>query len=99
MEQNHPDTTTKTVEITLDPSELKLTPVTVAIADAIAEFKDVEVTDIEPLFYSIDTEALDALFQNPNPANGGPRRFSFTHGGLRISVTADPEVQVTITLK
>jgi len=59
-------------------------PVHEAVVYAVADAEGVDPTDLDPLYDTIDPEALDALF-----AGGGEGRIAFTYGGHEVEVTAD----------
>ena len=65
-------------------------PISTVIAETIANHKGVDPVDIEPLYTTIDPEALDALFA---PRNDGTARtagrITFTHAGYEITVNSD----------
>lgn len=69
-------------------------PLSVAIAEAVATFRDDEVTELEPLHYSINAEALERLFE---PRADGLRTggsVSFQYCECLVTVTADGEIRV-----
>ncbi|WP_290813804.1 HalOD1 output domain-containing protein [Halovivax sp.] len=66
----------------------------VTIASAVADVLGTEVTELEPLHYTIDTDALERLFE-PRPS--GPRTdgvIAFEYQGCTVDVSADGEVVV-----
>ncbi len=69
--------------------------ISTVIAETIARHKDVDPVDLDPLYTTIDPEALDALFA---PLNNGKARASgqirFTHAGYKVTVTSDRTVDV-----
>jgi hypothetical protein len=62
----------------------------------ISEVDDTPQTDLDPLFDSVDPEALNTLFEN---VDNGPDRSDgfvrFTHLGYDVTVSADGNVEVT----
>ncbi|WP_207588185.1 HalOD1 output domain-containing protein [Halomontanus rarus] len=61
-----------------------------AVVETVASVSGVDPVELDPLYYTIDPDALDALFA-PRPAAGDlPRdvRLSFSYVGLRVTVTA-----------
>lgn len=69
-------------------------PLSVAVADAVAAFTDVEVTALEPLHYAINADALERLFEpraNGLRSNG---RVSFEYSDCYVTVTATGEITV-----
>jgi hypothetical protein len=69
--------------------------ISTVIAETIANHKGVDPANIEPLYTTIDPEALDALFA---PRNDGTARttgqITFTHTGFEITVNSDRTVTV-----
>lgn len=71
-------------------------PVSTKVAVAVAEVKDVEPTELPPLYRRIDPEALDRLFQ-PRGAARPPveGHVAFTLAGCDVVVDSDGQVTVT----
>lgn len=74
----------------------QVTPDPVAISSEIvgqvAEREGVKATDLDPLFYSVDTDALDRLLEHEN--GEGPVHIEFTYCGYDIHVSSDGTVRV-----
>lgn len=68
-----------------------------AIVDAIAAFSNTDPADLEPLYYSIETEALNTLFTADDEPRVAARRFTFTHAGYEITIDTEPEPTITVT--
>lgn len=69
-------------------------PLSVAVADAVATFLNEDVTELEPLHYSINADALERLFE---PRANGLRpngSVSFEYSECLVTVTADGEIRV-----
>ncbi|KDE58869.1 hypothetical protein EL22_01765 [Halostagnicola sp. A56] len=69
-------------------------PISVAVAEAVAEFCDEEVTELEPLHYAINADALERLFE---PRSNGLRSggsVTFEYNECLVTVTADGEITV-----
>jgi len=62
--------------------------VSAVVVRAVAAFTGQDPLSMEPLYRSIDPDALDALFEPPSP-EAGAVEFSFC--GLRVQVTASGE--------
>lgn len=62
------------------------TSASTAVVATLAEILDVEPTDMEPLFHSLDVESLDALFER---ATEDDVRVTSTFAGHEITVTGD----------
>ena len=69
-------------------------PLSVAVANAVAAVIDTDVTELEALHYTVDTEALERLFE-PR-ASGSQRRGTvrFQYSGCRVIVNAPDEIVV-----
>lgn len=66
----------------------------VAVADAIATFTNVDVIDLEPLHYVVDTDALDRLFEPREDARRVDGSVTFSYQGCLVTVSADGEIRV-----
>ncbi len=69
-------------------------PLSVAIADAVAAFSGTDVTELEPLHYAINADALERLFE---PRANGLRTggsVTFEYNDCLVTVTADGEITV-----
>ncbi|WP_254765117.1 HalOD1 output domain-containing protein [Natrinema marinum] len=69
-------------------------PLSVAVADAVATFRNQDVTELEPLHYSINADALERLFE-PRP-NGlrSSGSITFEYSDCLVTITADGEIRV-----
>lgn len=67
-----------------------------AVVSAVADLTDTDPTSLEPLFATIDPDALEALFE---PTAGGlersPKRVVFTYSGCDVVVSGDGTVQAS----
>lgn len=70
-------------------------PVSTTVITAIADTKDVDPTELPPLYYAIDPDALDQVFQSH--VQSGPVQVQFTFAGCDVTVTSDSQVTVTPT--
>jgi hypothetical protein len=69
-------------------------PLSVAVADAVATFRNADITDLEPLHYSINADALERLFE---PRANGLRAggsVTFEYSDCLVTVTANGEIHV-----
>ena len=74
-----------------DPSR----PVSERIVEAVADETGTDPADLEPLYYSVDPESLDALYGDGTVcADRNGCRVRFRHAGQRITVA--PEGSVTV---
>lgn len=65
------------------------------IVEAVAELKDVESTELEPLGRVIDTDALDRLFTPSGESKRQHGTVGFEYEGYHITVTADGEILIS----
>ena len=86
-----------TFEITINWRDLNDTSVSSAIADGIANLEDIEPTDLNPLFYEIDTEALDQLIQSANLETRSRVQLTFDYKDYRIEIDAQQDIQIIIS--
>ncbi|AOW79976.1 hypothetical protein HTSR_0788 [Halodesulfurarchaeum formicicum] len=70
------------------------TPASMAVIGTLAEVMNVDPLDLEPLYSTVDPDALDALSNAP-PGMDGPIQVSFTHEDHAITVYSDGEVTIT----
>ncbi|SEV88569.1 HalOD1 output domain-containing protein [Natrinema salifodinae] len=69
-------------------------PLSVAVANAVATFRDEDVTELDPLHYAINADALERLFE---PRANGLRSagsVSFEYSDCLITISADGEIRV-----
>lgn len=70
-------------------------PISDTVVTAVADAKDVDPLDVEPLHSALDPDALDSMF---DPRIGTPPtslELTFTLDGCEVNVRADGEVAVT----
>ncbi|APW98375.1 hypothetical protein CHINAEXTREME_11495 [Halobiforma lacisalsi AJ5] len=83
-------------EITLPASAEPATePVTIDIVTAVADTKGVDPTELPPLYYAIDPDAIDQLFQSQ--VQNESLRVQFTFAGCDVTISSDRQVTVTVT--
>lgn len=87
-----------TIEITIQWRDLDETSVSSVIADGIANLEDIQPTDLNPLFYAIDTEALDQLIQNADLEARSRIQLTFDYKDYRIEIDAQDDIQIAISL-
>ena len=73
------------------PSSLSVTIVT-----AVSEALDADLTAVDPLYHSIDPDALDTLFESTADEHRSVAHISFRHDGCSVTVHGDGEVLVTV---
>lgn len=81
--------------VSANPSTEQLsTKVVLAVADA----KNVDPLDLPPLYYAIDPDALDQLFQSRCRTRvSGTATVQFTFAGCDVVVASGNQVTVTLT--
>lgn len=66
------------------------------VVTELAEAKGIDTTEIEPLFNTLDPDALNMLFENgagrPSRCQG---KVEFTHEGHTVTVRADGSVSIS----
>ena len=69
-------------------------PLSVTVATAVASVTGRDVTELEPLHYTVNTDALERLFE-PRP-NGlrSDGTVTFDYQGCTVTITADGEISV-----
>ncbi|WP_227373621.1 HalOD1 output domain-containing protein [Haladaptatus halobius] len=77
----------------LHEPEHRYEPMTETIIEAIAEAADADATQLEPLYESVDPDALDDLFDRHSSASV-PARVTFRHEGFEVVVEHDRRVEV-----
>ena len=69
-------------------------PLSVTVATAVASFTGRDVTELEPLHYTVNTDALERLFEpRPNGLRTGGT-VSFEYQGCTVTITADGEITI-----
>ncbi|WP_255169850.1 HalOD1 output domain-containing protein [Natrononativus amylolyticus] len=69
-------------------------PLSVAIADAVAAFDGTDVTELEPLHYAINADALERLFEPRADGLRANGSVTFEYSEYLITVTAAGEITV-----
>lgn len=70
--------------------------VSMAVVEAVAERRNVDQTELPPLYEWIDPNALDALFERTRTRGTRSGRITFTYDGHRITVERENGVSITI---
>lgn len=65
------------------------------VIDAVAEAKDVDPLDLEPLYSTIDPDALDGLFRPTAGSTDSTMELRFSMAGCQVVIHGDGEVVVT----
>lgn len=80
-------------DITLSASASPSTePVSTKVVTRVADAKGVDPTELSPLYYAIDPDALDQIFE---PLQSGTVQVQFTFAGCDVTVSSDRQVTVT----
>lgn len=69
-------------------------PISVAVAEAVAEFCDEDVTELEPLHYAINADALERLFAPRSDGLRSGGSVTFEYNECLVTVTAAGEITV-----
>ena len=92
-----PSATSTDTQYTVQHDRLDDEPLSVAVANAVATFSGADVTELEPLHYAINADALERLFE---PHADGLRTggsVTFEYNACLVTVTADGEITVEST--
>ena len=78
-----------------DPNQTPTEAVITIVATIVATLAGVAPTELDPLYESVDTDVLDALFAQPAPsADGHPVSVEFRYAGYHLQV--QPNGQITL---
>ena len=69
-------------------------PLSVAVVDAVATFCNDDVTELEPLHYTINADALERLFEPRADGLRSDGSVTFEYNDCLVTVGADGEIQV-----
>lgn len=84
-------------ETTLSAGEIPAAePVSTEVVTAVADAKGVEPTELPPLYYAVDPDALDQLFPS-HRGQGAMAEVRFTFAGCEVVVDGDEGVSVIRT--
>lgn len=73
-------------------------PITTIVVEAIAEAEDCDPTDLEALYRAVDTDALDALFDDGTPGHLRDGQLSFVYSGYEVTISSDGAVDLGETV-
>ena len=79
---------------TVQYDRLDDTPLSVAVAEAVGTATGIDITELDPLHYAIDADALERLFE---PRANGLRtggRVTFEFNDCLVTVSSDGEITV-----
>ncbi|ELY42049.1 HalOD1 output domain-containing protein [Natronorubrum sulfidifaciens] len=79
---------------TVQYDRLDTEPLSVAVADAVATFCNEDLTTLEPLHYTINTDALERLFEPRAEGLRSGGSVVFEYNDCLVTVYADGEIQV-----
>lgn len=71
-------------------------PASTAVISAMAVASDTDPLDIEPLYSTIDPDALDALVASGG-SNEGNTGLTFDHHGFEVMVSVDGSITLTLS--
>lgn len=81
---------------TLTTRPTQQSSVSAAVVSAVAALTDTEPTSMEPLYGTIDADALDTLFEpTVGEEKRGPERITFTYQGCDVVVSGDGTVKAS----
>lgn len=69
-------------------------PLSVALATAIATYLGRDVTELESLHETIDTDALDRLFTHAPAETNATGRIRFEYDSCLVTISADGEIRI-----
>ena len=69
-------------------------PLSVAVVDAVATFCNDDITELEPLHYTINADALERLFEPRADGIRSGGAVTFDYHDCVVTVTADGEIRV-----
>ena len=69
-------------------------PLSVAVATAVATFSGIDVTELEPLHYAINADALERLFEPRADGLRSGGSVTFEYNDCLVTVTAEGEITV-----
>ena len=81
-------------QYTVQHDRLDDTPLTVTIAEAVATFRDVDVTELDPLHYAINTDALERLFEPRAKGGRSNGSVTFEYSDCLVTASADGEIRI-----
>ena len=64
-------------------------PATTRVVEAVASASDTDATELPPLHDSVDTDALNALFDSGGPDSDRSLRVSFVYHGYSVRIDRD----------
>ncbi len=62
------------------------------LIEAVASIRDVTATELDPLYETVDPDAIDALCDGPN--TGNPLEISFQYEGCGVNVSSDGRIKL-----
>lgn len=69
-------------------------PLTVAVAEAVATYRGVDVMDLEPLHGVVDTDALERLFEPHGKSDRATGSVAFQYGDCLVRITATRTIRI-----
>ncbi|MFC4542190.1 HalOD1 output domain-containing protein [Halosolutus amylolyticus] len=69
-------------------------PLSVAVADAVATFCNVDVTELDPLHYAINADALERLFEPRADGLRSGGSVTFEYNDCLVTVDSNGEIRV-----
>lgn len=69
---------------------------TVAVLEAVADAENADPLDLPPLYLSVETDALESIFQPTPDGNTRAGRVEFTYHDYRVTVDCDADGTATV---
>lgn len=71
-------------------------PVSHRVIEAVADEREVDPLELEPLYRVLDPDCLDGIVrEEPSLLGRDPHRIEFTFGGCRVTVRSDGSIAVS----
>ncbi|SIR81886.1 HalOD1 output domain-containing protein [Natronorubrum thiooxidans] len=93
MTSRSPSTSTEEC-YTVQYDRLDNEPLSVAIVDAVATFCNEDITALDPLHYTINTDALERLFEPRADGLRSGGSVCFEYNDCLVTATADGEISI-----
>lgn len=68
--------------------------VTTIVLEAVAEAEGCDPTELDALHAAIDTDVLEALFDEESPGHVRDGQLSFVYSGYEVTVSSDGDVDL-----
>lgn len=65
-----------------------------AVVHSVAALEDVEPTDLDPLYETLDVDALNKLLDSRDDIGAEPMKFTFSYHGWNVFVREDGTIRI-----